>query len=307
MRIIFWGKGERGNQCLKVLCENGTVPGMVVAHPGPSPFVSLAIELGIEVHAPEDPNGSAFETTIRDFRPDLMILGGYGKILRENILGIPRLLTVNLHGGRLPAYRGSSPLNWALLNGEREFTLSVIRVDAGVDTGEILLEKTFPIGPDDTIRDLHAIANREFPGMLLRIVKAIGEGNFESRTQTEEGASYYPLRFPEDGLIVWDLLNAVQVHNRIRALTDPYPGAFAFYQHRKVMLLASQLNDLPFYGTPGRIYRKSPEQGLLVCASDRSLWIRKAVFADSGEDAVSTLVRYDRFMSLVDLFQSSHR
>ena len=305
MNLVFWGKGNRGVDCLKALHDKGYKITLVVAHPqkGTAWYGSvseLAKQLGIPTLEPEDPNAEDVEHFLKALEPDLFVLAGYGKILKRNIIEIPRIFCINLHAGKLPKYRGSSPLNWALINGEASFTLSIIRVDAGVDTGDILLERTFDISIDNTIRDLHCIANRQFPEMLLEVLARIESGSYVLKPQNHSQGSYYPLRFPDDGLILWDLFTAEQIHNRIRALTEPYPGAFTFFKGQKVKLLSSKLCDSDYFGEPGRVYRKSARQGLLVCAQDRCLWIREAAFFDNGKPVFVEISRYDKMVTVRD-------
>lgn len=302
MRIVFWGKGQRGVACLQALRQYGEHVVCVIVHPedvgGETTSVRTVAEAnGIPVLAPNDPNAEDVMTQLRAQRADLFVLGGYGKIFRQPTMDIPSVMTINLHGGKLPECRGSSPMNWALIRGESSFTLSIIRVASGVDAGDVLIERTFPIGSNDTIVDLHAIAEREFPAMLVEAVTQIARGAVTFRVQDASRAAYFPLRFPDDGLILWDQLTAQEIHNRIRALTAPYPCAFTYAAERKVLLLRSELPATPTYGDPGRIYRMT-ERGLLVCALDRCLWITHAYFADDRTPLTETVQRYDRLATV---------
>ena len=303
MRILFAGHKTRGVECLEAVRARGYEIVAVVGHPpgsaGPTAdsVAAAGRALGVPVFEPEDINSAQTVRSLRALQPDVLVLAGYGPILRGPIIDMPSHGCINLHGGRLPQYRGSSPLNWALINGETGFTISIIRVDAGVDTGDVLLDRTFPIGPDDTIADLHRIANANFPGMLVEVLEGIRTGTARGRKQDPLEAAYYPLRFPDDGLILWDLATAQQVHNRIRALTDPYPGAFTFLGSRRVRVLGSKAAARTHYGEPGRVYVKN-EHGLLVCASDRCLWMTRAVFDDDGSDAIADIARYRSFATV---------
>jgi methionyl-tRNA formyltransferase len=302
MRFVLWGNGNRGVSCLEALLDAGYRPTLVVAHPqrGANWYASVAETAerrSLPVIAPEDPNAPETLQRLRSETPDLFILCGYGPILRQTVLEIPKRFTINLHAGKLPQYRGSSPMNWALINGEDSFSLSIIRVDAGVDTGDVLLDRTFPISPDDTIVDLHHTANEAFPEMLIGVFRHIETDTLSPRKQDPTLARYFPLRFPDDGLVLWDMLTAQQIHNRIRALRPPYPGAFTYHNDRKITLVSSALHDLDFRGEPGRIYRKTHD-GLLVCAKDRSLWIREAVFTDNRKPAADAIARYDRLATV---------
>jgi len=308
LRIVVAGNKERGAACLRALlaaAEPWEVAG-ALAHPagkGPEPpgsFAETVFRLGLPLLRPADVNDPAALAWVRGLRPDLVVLAGYGQIVRRPFLELASRGCINLHGGRLPQYRGSSPMNWALIRGEKEFTVSVLQVDEGVDTGDVLAERTFPIGPDDTIADLQTTANRAFPGMLVEVVGQVAAGTLRPRRQDEAEAAYFPLRFPDDGLILWDLHTAEQIHNRIRALTDPYPGAFTSWNGRRIKLLRSKLAGGIYHGEPGRVYRKGP-QGLLVCAADRCLWVSRAVVTDGGADAVAAVARYDKLATVRDL------
>lgn len=302
MKIVFWGKGERGISCLQALYDQGLNVELVIIQPEEQgqrcqSILKLAQRFDTKIILPSEPNDRKTEHSLKLLEPDLFVICGYGKILKQNILDIPKIMCINLHGGKLPKYRGSSPMNWALINGETSFTLSIIKVNAGVDTGEILLERTFDISINDTIRDLHHRANKEFPLMLIETIKQIEQGTFTLKPQDNSLSSYYPLRFHEDGLILWDMHTAEQIHNRIRALTEPYPCAFTFFNKKKVKLLSSQLCRYSYFGEAGRIYLKSNGK-LLVCASDKCLWIKEAVLEDSGEPLHLVVNRYDKLATI---------
>lgn len=302
MRLVLWGKGTRGAACLERLVRAERRPSLVVLQPTARPGAPCPVEVvarthGIPTITPDDPHEDAALSRLAEQRADVFVLAGYGKILRPEIFNLPSRMTINTHAGRLPQMRGSSPLNWALLTDQREFSLSVIRVDAGVDRGDVLAERSFAICDDDDIRDLHRTANEHFPEMILEVLDAIESGALAPRRQDDAAACYYPLRFPDDGLVLWDQLTARQAHNRIRALRPPYPGAFTFFEHRRVTLIASRLARDDVRGEPGRVYRIR-DDALLVCARDRCLWIREAVFADNGRPLHEHVRRYDRLATV---------
>ena len=297
MRLVFAGHNPRGVSTLRALLEAGHEILLVLVHPpaASDPVEAAAHEAGIAVEASANINNPALAERIGALAPEAVVLAGYGQIVQEPLLSLAPHGCLNLHAGKLPEYRGSSPLNWVLINGETEFTLSVTQLDAGVDTGDLLAEESFPIGPDDTIAELHRVATEAFPRLLLGVLERLAAGTARRRAQDSAAAAYYPLRFPEDGLLLWDQLTAEQAHNRIRALTDPYPGAFTFHGRRRLRVLASRRAELPFHGEPGRVYRVTPS-GLLVCAADRSLWLER-VEEETGADALATVARYDRLVT----------
>lgn len=311
MKIVFWVKGQRGTSCLKKVLDSKHAVNLMVLQPQQNKHWytearNLAQKHGIPVMEPVDPNGSEAEKFLKSHEPDLCVLAGYGKILKKNIINIPKLMCINLHGGKLPEYRGSSPMNWALINGETSFGISIIRVDSGVDTGDVLLDRVFPIDQDATIRDLHKKANEAFPEMLMDVLKQIEDGTYALKKQADSKAGYFPPRFPDDGLIIWDMLTAEQIHNRIRALTEPYPCAFTYFNGRKVKLISSEMQNMSFYGEPGRIYLKTGGK-LLICASDKCLWITEATFEDNGKHLYDEVSRYERLASVTDIFRQLYK
>ncbi|MBI4343018.1 MAG: methionyl-tRNA formyltransferase [Candidatus Omnitrophica bacterium] len=309
MNILFAGNKSRGTLCLRALHEREHRIVGVLAHPAPGEpaagsVAAAARELSVPLWQPEDVNAPAMLASLRALRPDLIVMVGYSPIVGRAFLELAPRGGLNLHGGKLPQYRGSSPMNWALINGEREFTISVVRADTGVDTGEVLSERTFPIGLHDTIADVQRLADDAFPGLLLDVVERLARGPVRGRAQDGSQAGYYPLRFPEDGLILWDLYTAEQAHNRIRALTDPYPGAFTWWKGRRVKLRRSALAKQRRYGEAGRVYLNS-ERGVLICAKDRCLWIEQAVVEDTGEPLREVVARYDQMATLRQLAVSA--
>lgn len=303
MRVVFAGNQDRGLACLRAVVEAGHEVVAVVAHPEDSARGGVAEEAdacGIRLFRPPDVNAGEVVDALEAATPDILVLAGYGQILRGRLLGVCPYGSVNLHGGRLPQYRGSSPMNWALINGEQEITISAILLDAGVDTGDVIGERTFPVGADDTIADVQARANALFPDMLVDTLARLEDGTVERRPQVEAEAAYWPLRFPDDGLIVWDQLTAQQVHNRVRALAPPYPGAFTLWGRQRVTILRSKLESRRVMGEAGRVYGVG-RNGILVCASDCCLRVTEAVL-DDGTDFTTVVSRYDELASVRRLF-----
>jgi methionyl-tRNA formyltransferase len=258
--------------------------------------MALAEEYALPVLAAPDPNDPSLLEQVRAMAPELFILAGYGPILRQEAISIPTRFCINLHGGRLPEYRGSSPMNWALINAEATFGISIIKVSPGVDTGDVLAERQFPIGPNDTIQDLHRLANDAFPEMLLQVLEGVERDTVAPLPQDNAKAAYFPLRFAEDGIIFFDTMTAEQIHNMIRSLTLPYPCAYTYFGTKRVRLIASHLRQDDYFGVAGRIYMKR-QGSLLVCARDKCLWIDDARFDDDTQ-AHDAINRYDRLATL---------
>ena len=175
-----------------------------------------------------------------------------------------------------------------------------------IDGGPILLEKDFPIGDNETIQDLHKIANVEFPEMLIKVLKNVESNSLKIKKQMEKNSSYYPLRTPDDGLILWDKYDAQEIHNRIRALTNPYPCAFSFCKEKKVKFISSFINKKSFSGEPGRIYQIKKNK-FLVSARQGSIWITQAVYGKTNLPFFPTHDRYQSFSTINQIALSLYK
>lgn len=206
---------------------------------------------------------------LHDF--DLCILAGWSKLVKAEDLTKPRYGFINCHAGKLPEYRGSSPLNWSLLNNEKQFGLSVISADASFDTGSILVTREFDILASHGIRDLHAIANSNFPEMVIEacVKKVLG---LEGYKQPNNCSKYYPLRSPEDGEINWYLDDAEKIAQKIKALGPPYHGCYCYFRSNKVFFSKTISIDLSFCGEVSKIYRVKQNQ-ILVSTKAGAIWV----------------------------------
>lgn len=272
-RIIVFTNGARGGVVLRSLGEAGHgvmtvfVPGQGTSHPAVTDAVS---ELGLDVRAIPNVNDTAFVADLAGARPELLVVAGYPTIFRRPLLDVAARGALNLHGGRLPEYRGGSPLNWQMINGEATAAISVVRMDEGIDTGEVVAEAEIPIGELDTIADLHRRANALWPELLLGAIAKLEKGTLKGRAQDDARACYWHQRAPEDGRIDWANMTARQVHDLVRALSPLYPPAFTFWGDRRVAIAASRVPTDVLRGVPGRVcYARG--QGPFVVCRDRAV------------------------------------
>ena len=197
LRVVLAGNKQRGMSCLNSVSKNHEIVG-VVGHPKSghqNSFIDRAKYNDFKIFQPDNINSSEFLKEIRSIGPDVIILAGYGKIVQNDFISIAKYGCINLHGGKLPKYRGSSPMNWALINGETNFTLSIIQVDLGIDTGDILAEETHPIKPEYDISSLHKIANDVFPQLLDKVLADLEEGNLKPISQKKQNHPIIQLDF----------------------------------------------------------------------------------------------------------------
>ncbi|MEG7361935.1 bifunctional UDP-4-amino-4-deoxy-L-arabinose formyltransferase/UDP-glucuronic acid oxidase ArnA [Pseudomonas citronellolis] len=200
----------------------------------------LCAQRGIPVHAPEDVNHPLWIARIRELQPQFIFSFYYRHLLGEELLACARRGAFNLHGSLLPRYRGRAPANWVLVNGESETGVTLHRMVKRADAGAIIAQQRVAIDAEDTALSLHGKL-REAAGELLgRLLPAMLEGDFVEREQDESQASYFGRRTPADGLLDWRR-PAGELHNLVRAVTQPYPGAFAPVGERKLIVWQSKV------------------------------------------------------------------
>ena len=165
---------------------------------------------------------------------ELNLLCGFPYILEKNVVSLPRFGTLNLHGGKLPEFRGGSPINWQIIKGKKKIGLSVIKIKKGIDTGDIASERAFPLNKNQTIKRAHQKANKIFPRMLYEsIIKIIKKKKLKKQNGK---AKYYKQRSDKDGQVSWKKMNSTEVVNFVRAISFPYPGAYTFYEGKKIRI-----------------------------------------------------------------------
>lgn len=265
--IIVFAAGARGVAVIERLMSDGhSVAGIVM--PGgrsPSPLIAdLAKRTGCHLSAPENVNAPIFLDLLAHRGVELSVVAGFPTIFSQALIDLPVHGTINLHAGRLPAYRGGSPLQWQIINGEARAGISVIRMDAGIDTGPILGEESFDIPAGSDISDLQTLADQKFADLTSRCVTALAEGTAQERVQSGE-AAYWHQRNEADGRIDFARMTARQVTDLVRAITRPYPGAFAFMGRQPVRFWRVSVAEIAMRGIPGRIVRLQGKGPYLMC------------------------------------------
>ena len=192
----------------------------------PSPVKVLAQELGLPVLQPARARDENFIAELRGLGPELIVVVAYGQILPQNILDLPRHGCLNVHTSLLPKYRGAAPIQWAIANGEAETGVTVMKMDAGLDTGPIVAQRRTPILPPDDSAALHARLAGLGAQLLVEVIPDYAAGRLQPQPQPAEGVSLAPKIRKGDGRIDWRL-SARAIGSRLRAFT-PWPGAYTF-------------------------------------------------------------------------------
>ena len=269
MRIVIFLNGARGISVLSHILGDARfeVPGVVTPLAFSNrPLAALQAANHFAHLQLADVNAHDSCAALRSFHPDVFLIAGFSTIFRAQLLQVPVMATLNLHAGRLPAYRGGSPLNWQLVNGETSAGVSVIRVEEGIDSGPIMAESSFPIGPRDTIAQLHHKANGLFPQLAVKALQCLVSNNSSGRAQPEIEAQYWHQRTDADGRINFGGMPATAVDRMVRAITRPYPGAFAYSGSHKVRVYSAEIPALCLRGVPGRICYVMHKGPYIICA-----------------------------------------
>ncbi len=287
MRIIYMGNNERGIACLKALAKSKHEVVYAVAQTGGEGWYSsidnAAKDLQIPCSIVDNPNEDSFLERMGELSLDLVVMCGYSKIVGKKFRSIPKKGCINLHASKLPNYRGAAPLNWALINGEREIGLSIYFVDGGIDTGPIIVQEVIGVGEGDTINDVLKKTLEIYPKMLLEVCDMIEKGTVKAKEQNLDEGTYFTKRRPKDGEIKWDSMTDEDVYNLVRALTNPYPGAFFSYGGKKVFVWGARLEKKNFHGIPGRVATRRGG-GVVVVAKNRGIRITRIQLEGKDED-----------------------
>jgi methionyl-tRNA formyltransferase len=292
-RILFFGYSEVGHDCLSLLLERGDNVVALITHedsPGEKIWfktpAAAAQAKGIPVHAPEKAGAPEWLGRIEAMRPDLILSVYYRNMIGGKILGLAPLGAFNMHGSLLPKYRGRAPINWAVLNGEPRIGMTLHRMVREADAGAIVDQDGVDIGPRDTaeqaFRKVLPCARR----VLARQIDALLAGTARETPQDPSQATYFGGRKPDDGRIDWTKTSR-QVFNLIRAVTDPYPGAFTEVGPASLMVWWAE-PDSPAArgksGRPGEVISASP---LVVATADGALELTKTEWRGSPAVALA--------------------
>ena len=280
-RILFFGYSEVGYACLSLLLERGdNIVALITHEDNPNEniwFKTPAVaarEKSIPVFTPESVNTPEWRERIAALKPDLILSVYYRHMIGTKILALPPLGAFNMHGSLLPKYRGRAPINWAVLHGESRIGMTLHRMVKDPDAGAVVDQDGVEIGPHDTaeqaFRKVLPCARR----VLARQIDALLAGTASETPQDDSQATYFTGRKPEDGRIQWPQTSA-QIFNLIRAVTDPYPGAFTDVGEARLMVWWAEA-DSPAtksrHGRPGEILSVNP---LVVATANGALELTK--------------------------------
>ncbi len=300
-RIAVFAYSDTGHACLKFLLDRGEKVVFVATHrdaPGEALWFPSVAELarsrGIEPVFDGSTHPEEMLARLRAAAPDLILSVYYRSLLPAGVLALPRLGAYNMHGSLLPKFRGRAPVNWAVLKGETRTGATLHRMIARADAGAVVDQEAVPIGPDDTAIEVQRRVTAAAVTILERRLEDLKRGSAPERPQDETAASRFGSRRPEDGRIDWSR-PAREVHDLVRAVTHPYPGAFTDLFGGRTFVWRSRLPGLAAHDTfPGQI-RAEEGRLFVACGDDRYLeLLRLQAEGAPEEDAEPFLARRGR-------------
>lgn len=260
MKIVFMGSPDFAVLPLRKMVEEGFSVEAVFSQPDrlrgkrgkellPTPVKQAALAMGIPVFTPEKINTAEAIKTLSDLQPDLLVVVAYGQILSDAVLAIPRLGAINIHASLLPYYRGAAPMQRALMNGESKSGVTIMYLDSGMDTGDMIISRELELSPDESFGSLHDKLMEMGAELLLQALRQIAVGSVQAIPQEADKASYAAKISREEEQLSWED-DAAKLHNHIRAL-DPFPGAYVLSGGKRLKLFGSSL--ITGEGSPGQV------------------------------------------------------
>jgi methionyl-tRNA formyltransferase len=296
MLAVFMGTPPFAVPTLEALSRRGHVVALVITQPdrpagrgqklSPPAVKVKAIELGLGVYQPEKIRAPEALERLRGIGPDVIVVVGYGQIIPQTIIDLPRYGIVNVHSSLLPKYRGAAPMNWAIANGETATGVTTMRVEKRLDAGDILLRRETPIGPAETAPELSGRLAPLGAELLIETLDGLAAAAIAAEKQNEAEATYAPILKREDGWIDW-LRPAPEIFNRIRGF-DPWPGAYTSFRGKRLHVRRAH----PLTGAslgPGRV---SIQQGFLAgCGGGTALRLDELQIEGKQRVAAEDFVR----------------
>lgn len=246
-RAVVFGYHDVGDRCLRALVSEGWDVPLVVTHEADptenawfADVGATAEEYGIPVLRPANIAQAGIERTLSQLRPDFIFSFYYRSLIGDGVLGCARRAALNMHGSLLPKYRGRAPVNWAILHGERETGATLHHMVAKADAGDIVDQQAVPILCDDTAKDVMDKVTTAAEIVLARSLPLLAAGTAARKPQRLSDGQYFGRRTPEDGRIEWSW-PAARIHNLVRGVAPPYPGAFGDVAGQRWIIGRTQL------------------------------------------------------------------
>ncbi|MFV0436495.1 MAG: methionyl-tRNA formyltransferase [Desulfopila sp.] len=282
LRILFMGTPDFAAAVLRAVLSGPDHAVAVVTQPDrpkgrgkkltEPPVKVLARCEAIPVLQPTKIKTDDFRNQLASYRPDLIVVAAYGRILPVSLLELAPYGCINVHASLLPAYRGAAPIQWAVINGETETGVSIMQMDQGMDTGDILLTASIAVDENETAGSLFTKLARLGGTTLLKALTLLKQGQLTATCQTDADATLAPMLKKDDGSIDWQK-SARQLHCLIRGC-DPWPSAYCFLDGKRLRLFVPEVAHQSSNAAPGTVIR-ADRRGLLIATGQDCLLIRE--------------------------------
>ncbi len=305
LRIVFMGTPEFAVASLKALVEKGyNIVGVITAPDKPagrgmklteSAVKQYAVEKGLRILQPEKLKNPEFIHELQSLQANLQIVVAF-RMLPEIVWNMPNLGTINVHGSLLPQYRGAAPINWAVINGEKETGVTTFKLQHAIDTGNILLQEKLPIGENETAGEVHDRMKEIGAQLLIKTVEGLQKGIVQEKNQDDSAANielkHAPKIFTETSVINWNK-SVDEVHNLIRGLS-PYPGAITTLQGKMLKIYKSEKENVQHTLTPGE-YETDGKTYLKFACANGFLFAKEVQLEGKKRIAIEDFLRGYRF------------
>ena len=235
-----------------------------------TPVKEKALELGLEVYQPENINSDESKAILEDISPDFIVVVAYGQILTSDILNIPKYGSYNVHASLLPKYRGAAPINWVIIDGEDKTGVTIMEMEKGLDSGDMVLKRSIDIDIEDTTEDIHDSLAKLGADLIVEALESIYNGSSETIGQDHSKSTYASMLTKEMGRIDWNS-DGRDIVNLIRGL-KPWPSAYTIYNEDMVKIHKAKVDNSEFDGVNGeivsvtqdKVYVKIKEGSLII-------------------------------------------
>lgn len=285
MNIIFMGTPDFAVPSLVKLYEEGYNIDLVVTQKDKPkgrgkkiqypPIKNKALELGLEVFQPDSINSKESIAKLREIKPDFIVVAAFGQILKKEVLEIPKYDCINVHASLLPKYRGAAPINWAIINGESETGITIMEMEQGLDSGDIILSQAVNITSQDDFESLHDKLSILGSKLLIKALEDIKTGKDKRIAQDDNLSSYAPMISRSTGKIDWNK-SGKEIFNLVMGLR-PTPSAYTVYNDMNMKIHRVSLKEKTNDEESGKIYKVNKE-GIFVNSKDRCITIEEIQF-----------------------------
>lgn len=308
MNIVFMGTPEFSISALESLDQNGYDISLVITQKDRrrgrgkkrmfTPIKEKALELGLEVYQPNCVNSQETIDKLKEISPDCIVVAAYGQILKKEILNLPKYGCINIHASLLPRHRGAAPINWAIIEGDKETGITVMKMDEGLDTGDMLSWEKLSIEDEDDSKSLHDKLTRLGGQLIVKTLDEIKLGNINKTPQDDSLSTYASMLSKDMGEIDWNDFGD-NIVNLVRGL-KPWPSAYIIYEDQNVKIQKVEKIEKFSKEDNGMVVKVS-DDGIYVNCMDSCISIKEIQFPGKRKMQVSDYLKGNQFKSGINL------